>query len=76
LAQFDQIINIHCSNYITVILLNLVHAGYLQFLAIFYNFAGNEHGFLPKTSKAPINTPKQLSFFLILFDFPHFFLFI
>jgi len=28
-----------------VILLNLVHTGYLQFLAIFHNLAGNEHGF-------------------------------
>jgi len=55
-----------------VILPNLVHTGYLQFLAIFRNLAGNEHGFLPKTSKAPINTPKQLRFFLILLDFPCF----
>jgi len=43
---------------IWVILLNLVHTGYLQFLAIFDNLAGNEHGFLAKTSKTPINTPK------------------
>jgi len=42
---------------IWVISLNLVHTGYLQLLAIFHNLAGNEHGFLPKTSKAPINTP-------------------
>jgi len=33
------------------ILLNLVHTGSLQFLAIFHNLAANEHGFLPKTSK-------------------------
>jgi len=59
-----------------VILLNLVHTGYLQFLAIFRNLAGNEHGFLPKTSKEPINTPKPLRFFLILLDFPCFFLYI
>jgi len=60
--------------YTRVILLNLVHTGYLQFLAIFHNLADNEHGFLPKTSKAPINTLKQLSSFLILLDFPQFFL--
>jgi len=59
-----------------VILLNLVHTGYFQFLAMFHNLAGNEHGFLPKTSKTPINTPKQLRFFLILLDFPCFFLYI
>jgi len=41
-----------------VILLNLVHTGYIQFLAYFHNLAGNEHGFLSKTSKTPINTPK------------------
>jgi len=41
-----------------VILLNLVHARNLQFLAIFHNLAGNEHGFLAKTNKTPINTPK------------------
>jgi len=33
--------------------LNLVHTGHLQFLAIFHNLAGNEHGFLPKTSEKP-----------------------
>jgi len=59
-----------------VILLNLVHTGYLQFLAIFHNLAGNEHAFLPKTNKAPINTPKKLRFFLILLDFPCFSLYI
>jgi len=48
-----------------VILLNVVHSGNLQSLAIFHNLAGNEHGFLPKTSKIPINTPKQLRFFPI-----------
>jgi len=32
--------------------------------------------FLPKTGKALINTPKQLRFFLILLDFPCFFLYI
>jgi len=37
--------------FIWVILLNLVHTGNLQFLAISYNSAANEHGFLPKTSK-------------------------
>jgi len=34
-----------------VILLNLVHTGNLQFSAIFYNLAANEHAFLLKTSK-------------------------
>jgi len=42
---------------IWLILLNLVHTGNLQFLAIFYNLAANEHGFLPKTSKISINIP-------------------
>jgi len=42
-----------------VILLNLLHTGNLQFLGIFYNLVANEHGFLPKTSKISINTPKQ-----------------
>jgi len=37
---------------------NLVHTGNLQFLAIFYNLAANEHGFLPKTSKILMKTPK------------------
>jgi len=37
--------------YIWVILLNLVHTGNLQFLAIFYNLDANEDGFLPKNSK-------------------------
>jgi len=46
-----------------VILLNLVHTGYLQFLAIFHDLAGNEHDFLPKTRKVPINTQKKLRFF-------------
>jgi len=64
------------SNDTWVILLNLVHTGYLQFLTIFHNLAGNEPEFLPKTSKAPINTLKQLRFFLILLDFPRFFLYI
>jgi len=63
---------IHMYIYIWVILLNLVHIGYLQFLAIFYNLAGNEHGY----SKALINTPKKLRFFLILLDFPCFCLYI
>jgi len=36
---------------IWVILLILVHAGNLQFLAIIHNLAANEHGLLPKTSK-------------------------
>jgi len=31
-----------------VILLNLVHTGYLQFYFFLYNLAGNEHGFLAK----------------------------
>jgi len=43
---------------------NLVHTGNLQFLAIFYNLASNEHGFLLKTSKAPINTPKTIKVLL------------
>jgi len=35
-----------------VILLNLVHTGNLQLLAIFYNLAANEHGFFcPKLVK-------------------------
>jgi len=41
-----------------VILLNLVHTGHLQFLAIFHHLTANEHGFLMKTSKTPINIPK------------------
>jgi len=41
-----------------VILLNLVHTQNVQFLAIFHNLAGNELGFLVKTSKTPVNTPK------------------
>jgi len=40
-----------------VLLLNLVHTGNLQFLAIFHSLAANEHGFLLKTSKISINTP-------------------
>jgi len=32
-------------NSVWVILLNLVHTRYFQFLAIFHNVAGNEHGF-------------------------------
>jgi len=46
--------NIHSQtvlNFSWVILLNLVHIKNFQFLAIFYNLAANEHGFLPKTSK-------------------------
>jgi len=43
---------------VRVILLNLVHTGNFQFSAIFDNLAANEHGFLPKTSKISINTPK------------------
>jgi len=62
--------------YIWVILLNLVHTGYLQFLVIFYNLTANEHGFLAKTSKTPIITPKQSKFFLSLLHFPSFFLII
>jgi len=43
----------HLSNFGNnwVILLNLVHTGNLQFLAIFYNLAANEQGLLPKISK-------------------------
>jgi len=41
-----------------VILLNLVHTGNLQFSGTFYNLAANEHGFLSKTGKILINTPK------------------
>jgi len=59
-----------------VILLNLLHTGYFQFLAIFHNLASNEHGILAKTSKTPINTPKYSKFFLILLHFPNFFLII
>jgi len=59
--------------YIWVILLNLLHTGNLQFLAIFHNLAANEHGFLPKISKISIYTPKN-QFFFIFFDFPCFFL--
>jgi len=33
---------------IWVILLNLVHTRNIQFLAIFYNLAANEHVFCPK----------------------------
>jgi len=39
------------NNSIWVILLNLVHTGNLQFLAIIYNLADNEHGFFPKLVK-------------------------
>jgi len=41
-----------------VILLNLVHTGNIQFLAIFHNLVANEHGLLPKTSKILIDMPK------------------
>jgi len=41
-----------------VILLNLVHTGHLEFLAIFHNLAANEHGFLPKASKISVDTFK------------------
>jgi len=40
------------------LLLNLVHTGHLQFVGIFLKLAANEHGFLPKTSKISITTPK------------------
>jgi len=46
----------HLNNW--VILLNLVHTGNIQVLAILYNLAANEQGFLPKTGKILINTPK------------------
>jgi len=46
------------AHYIWVNLLNLVHTGYLQFLAIFHNLTGNKYGLLAKTSKTPINTTK------------------
>jgi len=49
---------VRCTIVRWVILLNLVPTGYLQFLAIFHNLAGNEHGLLAKTSKTPRNTPK------------------
>jgi len=58
--------------HIWIILLNLVHTRYLQFLAIFHNLAGNQYDLLPKTSKALINTLKQLRFVLILLDLPCF----
>jgi len=41
-----------------VILLKLVHTRYLKFLVIFHNLTANEHGFLAKTSRTPIDTPK------------------
>jgi len=41
-----------------VILPNLVHTGYLQFLTIFYNLTDNGHVCFIKTNKTPINTPK------------------
>jgi len=50
-------------------MLNLVHTENHQLLAIFYNFAANEHEFLPKTNKVTINTPKLSRFFLILLNF-------
>jgi len=56
-----------------VILLILVHTGNLQLLAIFHNLAANEHGFLLKTSKISITTPKQSRLFLILLNFTCFF---
>jgi len=43
---------------IWVILLNFVHIENDQFLAIFHNLAANEQGFLLKTSKILMNTPK------------------
>jgi len=61
---------------IWVILLNLVHTGYLQFLAILHHLTANEHRFLIKTSKTPINIPKLSEFFLILLHFPCFILII
>jgi len=48
----------------SVISLNLVHTGHPQFLAIFHNLAGNEHGFVPNTSRKPTNTLKYSKFFL------------
>jgi len=56
-----------------VILPNLVHTGFLQFLAIFHNLAGNEHGLLVKTTKTPINTLKLSKFFFNFDSFPVFF---
>jgi len=38
-------------------------------LAIFYNLAANKHGFLPKTNKVTINTPKLSRLFLISLNF-------
>jgi len=46
----------------SVILLNLVHTENLQFLAISHSLAANEHGFLPKTTKISIKTPKNQGF--------------
>jgi len=43
---------------IAAALLNLVHTGCLQFLAIFHHLIADEHSFLIRTSKTPINTPK------------------
>jgi len=54
----------------------LLQTGNLQFLAIFYNLAANEHGLWPKASKISINAPKLSIFFLILLDFPCFLLII
>jgi len=42
-----------------VILLNLVHTGYLKFLAIFHKLAANKHGFLSKISEKSRDTPKS-----------------
>jgi len=59
MTEYDndyQDLHQHHINWVS--LLNLVHTGYLQFLAIVHNLAGNEHGFLAKTSKTPIDTPK------------------
>jgi len=58
LNQTSKRFNTENQNSLWVILLNLVHTGNLQFLAIFYNLAANEYGFLPKNSKLWMNTPK------------------
>jgi len=46
--MIDKTLHFDLQTYLGPILLNLGHTGNLQFLAIFYNLAANEHGFLLK----------------------------
>jgi len=57
-------------------LLILLHSKNIQFIAIFYKLAANEHELLPKTRKIRMNIPELSRFFLVLLDFPCLFLII